>query len=418
MIEDFFNALHSFRTNKLRTVLSLLGIIIGVTSVVIITTLGSSLTQSVTNSFGDFSLDIINLGARWNQNTRKPYIKFDNKYREHLMNNIPQIKNIFYTKEFEAAVVRGGLSIGNKNIFAVEPERLEALGLKIDYGNFFSASDYAHGFQKVIIGDSVAEQLFPEGNAVGKTLTLQIRSGYTDVPPYNFEFEVAGVLKPKNNWVIRTSDSVFVPQKFYWNQFSSSDEWNSIIWEAEVCVFNADDASSVQEQIRSISQELSGGEPFAVWAFSAQSELEQMNGIVKIISLVMASVSGISLLVGGIGIMNIMLVTITERRKEIGIRKALGADRKAIRNQFLVESSTLTLTGGIIGIILGILISTVVVKAILSILLSEDGIEIVLSFDLFGTLISFAVSVFIGIFFGLNPALKAAKLDPVKALAD
>ena len=116
--------------------------------------------------------------------------------------------------------------------------------------------------------------------------------------------------------------------------------------------------------------------------------------------------------------MNIMLVTITERRKEIGIRKALGADRKAIRNQFLVESSTLTLTGGIIGIILGILISTVVVKAILSILLSEDGIEIVLSFDLFGTLISFAVSVFIGIFFGLNPALKAAKLDPVKALAD
>ena len=133
----------------------------------------------------------------------------------------------------------------------------------------------------------------------------------------------------------------------------------------------------------------------------------------------MTAVAAISLLVGGIGIMNIMLVTITERKKEIGIRKALGASNAAIRSQFLVESATLTLTGGFIGVVLGLIIGGSIARILLPMLAENpEDITIVTSFDIGGIIIAFVISVAIGIFFGLSPALKAAKLDPVKALAD
>lgn len=409
MIEDFLNALHNFRTNKMRTMLSLLGIVIGVTSVVIVTTLGTSLYHSIAKQFSGFSMDVINLGARWNPNTNSQYVKFDDAFRNSMMKQIPKIKNIFYSSEFSAAVLRGALTVGKKQVEGIEPGRLETLKLEMDYGNFFSATDYLNGFQKAVIGDGIASQLFPEGNAVGKTITLQINSGYYEIPPYNFQFEVVGVLKKKNNWLMRSSESIFVPRKFYMNQLSHSGEAD--VWEAEVCVYDSADTSTVENEIKTIAAKAANGNYNAVWSYSAQQEFEQMSSVMNMVRLVLSSIAGISLLVGGIGIMNIMLVTVTERRKEIGIRKALGATRKAIAFQFLVESATLTLTGGTIGVALGIAIS----KLIFSFVLPQN---FVLVFSFSGTLIAFGVSVFTGVFFGLHPALKAAKLDPVEALAE
>ena len=141
--------------------------------------------------------------------------------------------------------------------------------------------------------------------------------------------------------------------------------------------------------------------------------MQENNKVCGVIGVVLTSIAGISLLVGGIGIMNIMIVTVTERKHEIGIRKALGATNADIRNQFLIESATITFTGGLLGVILGICIS-----ALVGAFAFPKDWDFVFAFNLGGTVAAFAVSVSTGIFFGLNPALRAAKLDPVEALSE
>ena len=279
----------------------------------------------------------------------------------------------------------------------------------MDYGSFFSSSDYSTGAEKAIIGDRIAFQLFPEGRAVGKFITLPIRSGSEKSPPHIVRLQVIGVVKPKNTWVLRTSDAVFVPRKFALRKLPGKIA--ETVWSAEVAISDPKDSSKVEVKIQDFSEELSGGNRFAIWVYSARQQFEQMTKITGMVSLVLSAIAGISLLVGGIGIMNIMLVTVTERRREIGIRKALGATGGAIRMQFLIESASLTLTGGLIGIVLGLLISKLIVNVFFP-------PEIIFLPNFSGSLIAFSVSVCTGIFFGLHPAIKAARLDPVLALAE
>lgn len=164
--------------------------------------------------------------------------------------------------------------------------------------------------------------------------------------------------------------------------------------------------AKVESDITALVEQKTGAEN-VVWIESPLSMIEQINETYSTISVMLSAIAGISLLVGGIGIMNIMIVTVTERRKEIGIRKALGATPQDIRNQFLIESAAITLTGGSIGILLGIAISAVIVYA--------RNLPFTIQWQ--ACVIAFGFSVFVGIFFGLNPALRAAKLDPVDALA-
>ena len=223
-------------------------------------------------------------------------------------------------------------------------------------------------------------------------------------------------MKAKDNWFVRASDSVFVNDKFYKNNLSKAGnpfEVRSI----DVVAYKQEYASLVKTRIQEVSSEIarsrSNGtqKEEVIWAFSAEEQFQQFSRMMNMISLILSAIAAISLLVGGIGIMNIMLVTVTERKKEIGIRKALGATNSAIRNQFLIESATLTLLGGILGVVVGVLFSYIAVsKAFPS--------YFIFSLNTNGIVISFAVSVSIGIFFGLYPALKAAKLDPVIALQE
>jgi len=416
MFEDFINALSNFKANKTRTLLSLLGILIGVMSVIIATSLGSTLYVSIAEQFKDFSMDVVLVSPRRNRGTNLPYISFDEDYRQKVMAQIPEIKEIFFEREFSAQVYRNELSVGGKSVSAVEPNKLKTLGVSIDYGRDFSISDFANGTQVALIGANVAKELFPEGNAVGKTLALQILASGPHSTPYNFSFEVIGVLKPKDNWFVRASDSVFVNDKFYKNQLSQAGnpfEVRSI----DVVAHRQEDASLVKTRIQQVSSEIAGArsngtiKEEVIWAFSAEEQFQQFSRMMNMISLILSAIAAISLLVGGIGIMNIMLVTVTERKKEIGIRKALGATNSAIRNQFLIESATLTLLGGALGVVVGVFLSYIAVaKAFPS--------YFIFSLNTNGIIISFAVSVSIGIFFGLYPAIKAAKLDPVIALQE
>jgi len=416
MFEDFVNALSNFKANKTRTLLSLLGILIGVMSVVIATSLGSTLYVSIAQEFKDFSMDVVMVDPRWNPNTNLPYLSLDEDYRQKAMAQIPEIKAIFFVREFNAQVYRNELSIGGKSISAVEPNRLKTLGITVDYGKDFSISDFVNGSQVALIGANVAKELFPEGNAVGKTLMLQISASGPHSTPYNFSFEVIGVLKAKDNWFIRSSDSVYVNDKFYKNNLSKAGNPFEVR-RIEVVSHRQEDASLVKERIEEVSSKIamerSNGtiKEKVVWAFSAEEQFQQFTRMMNMISLILSAIAAISLLVGGIGIMNIMLVTVTERKKEIGIRKALGATNSAIRNQFLMESATLTLLGGVLGVAVGVFFSYIAVaKAFPS--------YFIFSLNTNGIVISFVVSVSIGIFFGLYPAIKAAKLDPVIALQE
>ena len=412
MFEDFINALYNFRTNKMRTLLSLLGIVIGVTSVIIVTSLASSLSNSMIKEFEEFSMDIINIGTQMDNpefTGEGKIIKFDEAFRKKLMQRIPEIKHVFYSTRFPAAVIRNDLRIDSIDVEGIEAERLESHRVVMDYGSFFSSSDYSTGAEKAIIGDRIAFQLFPEGRAVGKFITLPIRSGSENSPPHIVRLQVIGVVKPKNTWVLRTSDAVFVPRKFALRKLPGKIA--ETVWSAEVAISDPKDSSNVEVKIQDFSEELSGGNRFAIWVYSARQQFEQMTKITGMVSLVLSAIAGISLLVGGIGIMNIMLVTVTERRREIGIRKALGATSGAIRMQFLIESASLTLTGGLIGIVLGLLISKLIVNVFFP-------PEIIFLPNFSGSMIAFSVSVCTGIFFGLHPAIKAARLDPVLALAE
>ena len=174
MFEDILSALQNFRHNKMRTLLSLLGIMIGVCSVVITMNLSRSLEASVALVFKDFSSSIV---AVWPSSWRNSAITFNDRYADMLKKKIPQIKRVFWFDSFNAAIMRGRLNAGTKECFGVEYGYMEAQKWHLEYGTGFTASDFMSGAQKVIIGEDIAKGLFPEGSAVGKMLTLSVDNG-------------------------------------------------------------------------------------------------------------------------------------------------------------------------------------------------------------------------------------------------
>jgi putative ABC transport system permease protein len=274
------------------------------------------------------------------------------------------------------------------------------VGINLDYGRFFSVSEDVMGSQKILLGSETVRFLFPEGDALGKTVVLQMTG-------YQMGFEVIGVLAESDSVGFQQSpdQSCFVPRAVYTRKISPSETNASGIL---VQSWDQDQAPRIQVDIQALGAAKTGGNEQALMVFSMQSFLDQYNQVTASMNLLLSGIAGISLLVGGIGIMNIMIVTVTERKKEIGIRKALGATPAAIRNQFLAESAAITLAGGVIGIILGLLLSSIVV--------SSFNWPFVFRWTY--CLIAFVFSAVVGIFFGLHPALRAAKLDPVEALAD
>ena len=217
-----------------------------------------------------------------------------------------------------------------------------------------------------------------------------------------FGFEVVGVLKEQSGGMENPSTSVYIPRGFYSKKIQPNPIASSIVCQ----VTDQKLSTKVAENIKSYVEEKSGVENI-LNIMSMATFLEQYDQIMGTMTLLLSGVAAISLLVGGVGIMNIMIVTVTERKKEIGIRKALGASPRAIKLQFLVESATITLFGGFLGVIVGIALSGIVVFAM--------NWEFAIQWG--ACLLSFFFSAFVGVFFGLNPASRAAKLDPVAALS-
>lgn len=395
MFEDFIDALQNFKRNKTRTFLSLLGVIIGVAAVIIITSMGSVSTKQIKDTFGSSGLDFVSVNSGFMRRKRDAVtITFDESFRENLFEKIENIKKIWYKNSLSATISFESTS-STVSCNAVEAGYLETYGLQLEQGRYINVTDDYEGNQKIILGSTVAAALFPDGSGIGKHVIVTANK-------ISFNFQVVGILKEQNSGMEFSTNAAYIPRGFYSKKIKPNPAAETIMVQA----VSAEKAPWLAETIETYCQELSGTS-YSVNVTSMQTMIDQMNSITKTMSLMLSAIAAISLLVGGIGIMNIMIVTVTERRQEIGIRKALGATPADIRRQFLVESASITLIGGFLGILSGIAISLAIEYV------KNTGFSI----SPRACIISFVFSVATGIFFGLNPAARAAKLDPVVALA-
>ena len=395
MFEDFIDAFKNFSRSKMRTVLSLLGVIIGVASVIVITSMGASSTRQIQSTFGSSGLDLVSVSSGFMRRSRDSVtLVFDEAFRQDIFDHIRNVKKVWFKNSFSSTISYGETSVTN-SVSAIEPGYLEMCKLALDYGSYFTVTDDVSGSQKIIIGSEVASALFPDGNSVGKRVLLVTG----DVP---FSFVVSGVLREQSSGMESSTTGIYVPRGFYCKKVKPNPSADTVVLQAVSPSYCTQMVTDVTEY----TTEKTGTEG-SVWVNSMQTMIDQMSSITSTLSLMLSGIAAISLLVGGIGIMNIMIVTVTERRQEIGIRKALGASPFAICRLFLVESAAITLVGGFLGIIFGVCISFAIeyVKG------RPFAVQLPACF------VAFLFSVVVGIFFGLSPARRAARLDPVDALA-
>ncbi len=393
IVENIRMALSSMASARLRTFLSLLGIMIGVASVVAILNLGQSAAESISSSFDAGGLDTVSIMPR---GSARETMVFTEDFAYRLMNEIDGIRETLPVVSSGGNNFRNGQEIVEAVIVqGVTSGFFESNSLSVSSGSFFSPVDNINRRQVVVLGSELAEELFPSGNCVGRYISIFRRNQAKS-------FLIIGVLEERDaSMGTSYNDSAFMPYNTYVQRFRRTDQVGTYV----VKVDGNADAIKVAEDIEAYLNEIVGSDYYRI--MSPATIKEMADAVTGTFSSFLAAIAAISLLVGGIGIMNIMLVSVVERTGEIGIRKALGAAPRAIRSQFLVESVTLSLSGGLIGLFIGNLLSFAAVRI--------AGWELHVSIA--AVIIALSFSLAIGVFFGWYPAAKAAKLEPMEALA-
>ena len=382
-------ALEGIWVNKLRSALTMLGMIIGVMFVIIIVTMGQSVNKQVSQEVEGLGANSFTLVPVANDNGQKGKLTLDDcKLIKDSMDSIEfvvPLKVLSNTAAFETTRKKK-----SNMLIGTSPDYLKVSQLGFAQGRFFNEAENQMGRRVVVIDQNLADELFGPGNtAVGKTLRIN------RVP-----FQVCGVTKPEAAVMGMQQTFTCIPIQ----TLMEMDD-NQEVQQALVRVKSNEQLKAATKQSVGIL-ELRHAVKKGYQAQTNEQMMEQFSSILTIMTSVFGALAGIALLVGGIGIMNIMLVSVTERTREIGVRVALGARRRDILMQFLVESATISALGGSIGMLLGVGIG-----AIISLVLKTP---IIVSF---GTmLVAFSFSSAIGIIFGLYPANRAAKLDPIDAL--
>ena len=393
-------ALHSLESNKGRSLLTILGIVIGIASVIAMTSLIGGIQNGLINSLGLNAARMIQIYSSEN---------LTDSDIEKLRKTIPQIEQI--------GIIDNAYTDYQKDdtTYNVSTEGMDISVLKIKgydeplCGRSYTEAEAKTGARVAMISSNGAEQLFGQNmeDALGKT--IKVSSG---------EVRIVGVVD--NGAESLGSLSLIMPRATIAALFTES---YSVFPSVTALAREGADIDELCDTIKTKIQEFKGlssdDESGDVMVSSMKSAIDAMNSFMGSFSLIMGAVAGISLLVGGIGIMNMMLTNVTERIREIGIRRALGASRRDITAQFLAESSALCITGGILGVVIGYLLAwALTLFAANSGILSEFGASgnIAPSFSITTVLLAFAVSVGIGVIFGFYPARRAAKLDPVECL--
>ena len=398
ILESFANALSCLLANKLRSILTMLGVIIGVGAIITTTSIGEGAKADVTERIQTLGANI--LAVRPGQSMFRGRGSADAR-RTLTVEDIEALQERGQAFGYVTPEVsnRAQVKYLNKNtnttIVGTSPEYLVTANFTVEKGRFFTESNIRYRERVCVLGKTVADTLFEQIDPIGKTVKIK-----------NVGFHVLGVMKEKgaSGWR-NPDDQVFIPYSTAMKRVFGNDYLSSISIQANNDKLIAAAETEVTELLRKQHKIPINKEP----DFHIRNQAEFMETLEEsnqTFTNLILGIAVVSLLVGGIGIMNIMLVSVTERTKEIGLRKAVGAQRIDILVQFLVESTTLAILGGIVGVGIGII-----------------GAEIVASIWGWRTLVSltygivsFIVSAFVGIFFGAYPAWKAAKLHPIDAL--
>lgn len=415
-------ALEGLKTNKMRSFLTMLGIIIGISSVIAIMTIGRAMSNSVSKSFDSISSNLIyvSVSAKSNSKDYENYPSFrqsdmiTDEMIDKLIETYPkEIKAIGLIGENKSAQIRDGKEKANINIYTVNPGTRFTENVKMQTGRYITEKDLQSNRNVAVISDKVVKKIFDNNpkKALGNEIAVYIGDKlevFSVVGIYKYESQDMGMFggnSGQNPDDVTTK--VYVPLTLSQSLMNSSDDLDGYGY-LTVDATNKSIINTLSDNITKFFNDnyYKNNDLFEVTTQSVESITNQINKSLGAVKLAIGAIAAISLLVGGIGVMNILLVSVTERTREIGIRKALGATNTDIKAQFIIESIIICIIGGIIGVLLGMTIGFIG-----STLMKEPTLPSILSI-----LIAVGFSMFIGVFFGYYPANKAAKLDPIDAL--
>lgn len=402
IFESINMALKSIWINKMRSILTMLGIIIGIASVIAVMALGRGGERAVGTEFESIGLNRIVIYHNYYADLAR------SDYMNH--GDAEALARVFEDKLSGFSVVssQAGKYVNRElkkqqkiNLNGVSESYNNIQFFDMQDGRFLTQRDVMTNRKVAILEEKFAKEVFGGDDVVGQKIVVEINS-------QNVAFVVAGIYKEKESNLMQTfgmqqTPTIYVPVTTLENIVGSGD----YVWQIEASVKEGENNKDVVAEMVKLIERRHRNEGEAMYqGQTAEGQLALFNNFMGILTGIIGAIAAISLLVGGIGVMNIMLVSVTERTREIGIRKALGARRRDILRQFLVESVIISGIGGVIGTLLGIALSYIV----------SGFVKIPPSADIRMILIAWIFSAGVGIFFGIYPANKAAKLDPIEAL--
>ena len=397
-------AVQNIRANKGRSFLTMLGIIIGIASVIAIVSIGEGTKNQMNSEIDGIGGGQIAVSVSNDAITESEFITAEDV---QAVREIDTVEGVNVSESYDGETVTGK---GNFSIMltAEGPDAKLLNNSEMKYGNYFGENEIEEGKNVCVISDADAKRLFGTDDVVGMNL---------DITCYDSSksFRIMGVTTQKENgtFVSYTYDgmpvAVNIPYSSMEDLVGAADEFYSLTIQGDKTL----DSQIIADQVVHVLEkrhQCAGEEYFQVQSF--QDVMQSMNEMLGMVTAFISFVAGISLLVGGIGVMNIMLVSVTERTREIGIRKSLGAKTSSIMLQFLAEAAILTVIGGLIGIILGILAA----YGICSVISGSIGMTITPGISPTVIFVATLFSCAVGVFFGIYPAKKAARLSPIEAL--
>lgn len=385
-IQSFRMAIKSIASNKVRSFLTILGVIIGVIAVVVLVAIGQGTTLQVTSNIEGMGTNLLTVNIR---TQRSNPITMDDLNK--LVNSNVFISGIAPMISQSATVKAGNITYEDSTIEATTPEYSEIRNYPVFQGRFLKQPDIDNRSFVAVVGTEVADELFGTRNVIGEKISY---NGYV--------FTIVGVLGEKGSSSLGSNDSkIIIP-------FTLGER---ILFQKGIRTFYAsatsgDTVDVAQASLKNYLNRIFDSDTDAYNLFSQSEILDTLSETTRTLTLMLGGIAAISLLVGGIGIMNIMLVSVSERTREIGIRKAIGAARENILSQFLIEALVISLMGGCLGLLIAWIL-IIILSKIMNMTLGMSGST---------ALLAVCFSLVIGIVFGLYPANKASKLKPIDAL--
>ena len=406
-VETIVMAIGTIRAHKFRSFLTVLGIVIGVTVVIAIASILTGLRSSIVNIVEEYGTNNIyafhlstgpRVGSRdRSEFARKPLRPEDGDAIKDGAPAIEDVSKVLFTWWTDRTIKYKGKSYKQGDLQGVSASYASVTNMSIQEGRFLTEIDDQHRRPVMVIGVAVADALFPQQTQiVGEQVELAGKN-----------FEIVGVLEKRKSGFFGENEedsAIFIPFETAAKMFPQRD-YMMLVMRAQSGHMR-EGLDQVEEILRR-QRGVKFNEPSNFDLSTADRLIEQFDGITKYVGLIAIAISSVGLLVGGIGVMNIMLVSVTERTREIGVRKAIGARRRDIVNQFLFEAMTLTGLGGILGVIFAVLVSYVIMFFLP---------QLPASIPLWAVIAGFLVSVAIGLIFGVLPARKASRLDPIECL--